>query len=863
MPLAAGEKLSHYEILGPIGAGGMGEVYKARDTRLDRFVAIKVLPEHIASRDDLKARFEREARAVASLNHPHICVLYDIGEERGVQYMALEYLEGETLDARLERGALPLDTALQYAMQIADALDRAHRAGVAHRDIKPGNLMLTRDGVKVLDFGLAKSKAKPGPTEATLVAALTSEGTVLGTPQYMSPELFEGKEADPRADVWAFGAVLFEMVAGRKAFEGKSYSSLVGAILSTEPQPLAPLWLERIVHRCLQKDPEERYQSIRDVLLDLRAGGSEPERKTAATRPWLAWSLAAAGIITAIVFGALSLRPVETQVYTASLLPPGKALFGELAVSPDGKMVAFTAMEDSRRQLYVRSLDSTKVQALAGTEAAEDPFWSRDGRSIAFFALGKLKRVDTGGGPVQTLCDAPAPRGGTWSEHGVILFSGTASTIMRVSDQGGTAVEVAMQGISRDSVSGRYPHFLPGGTTFLHTATNPGAGLSAGIYWTELETGKTKRLLPDRSNAAYARDRRGNGYLVFVREGALLAQPFDAAAAELKGAAFPLAERTSFSSLFGRGSFSVSRTGVLAYTSGNAGVRQLTWVARSGEHVAKVGAPDQIRRPMLSPDGKRVAYDVGIGNGSDLWVQDLERNISTRLTFDPLIEVYPVWSPDGTKIAYSEGQGNQATLRVRNANGSGASELLWQSPNGKFTLDWSDAAGALLYSEISTKTKLDIYALPMSGDRKPVAVLKNEFNEQSAVFSPDGKYIAYVSDESGRSEVYVQTYPLSGAKWQVSNGGGSSPRWRKDGREMFYLNEGSLMAVDVAPGAGFRLGAPVKLFSVAIRADAMETNERYAVSADGQRFLLALSPEGSPYEMLPTVVFHALDRPRR
>ncbi|MCC7341934.1 MAG: serine/threonine-protein kinase, partial [Bryobacterales bacterium] len=395
MPLSPGDKLSHYEILAPIGAGGMGEVYKARDTRLDRTVAIKVLPEHIAKREDLKARFEREARAVASLNHPHICVLFDIGEVQGTSFMILEHLEGETLDARLQRGALPLDTALQYAMQTADALDRAHRAGVTHRDIKPANLMLTRDGVKVLDFGLAKSTAKPGPTEATIVASLTSEGTVLGTPQYMAPEQFEGKEADPRADVWAFGAVLYEMVTGRKAFEGKNYSSLVGAILSTDPAPVEPPWLEKITRRCLQKDPEDRYQSIRDVLLDLRAGGAEPVSKPASgSRPWLAWALAAFATATALVLGAFHLRKPEVPVLTASLLPPGKSPFRELAVSPDGKMLAFTATVEGRTQLYVQSIQTPGARPLAGTEGAEYPFWSPDSRSIGFFAQNKLKRIE-------------------------------------------------------------------------------------------------------------------------------------------------------------------------------------------------------------------------------------------------------------------------------------------------------------------------------------------------------------------------------------------------------------------------------------------------------------------------------------
>ncbi|MFN7936903.1 MAG: protein kinase [Bryobacteraceae bacterium] len=859
MSIAAGDKLSHYEILAPIGAGGMGEVYKARDTRLDRFVAIKVLPEHIANRDDLKARFEREARAVASLNHPHICVLYDIGVERGVQYMALEYLEGETLDARLGRGALPLDTALQYAMQIADALDRAHRAGVAHRDIKPGNLMLTRDGVKVLDFGLAKSKARPGPTEATLVASLTSEGTVLGTPQYMSPELFEGKEADPRADVWAFGSVLYEMVTGRKAFDGKSYSTLVGAILSADPLPLTPQWLERITRRCLQKDPEDRYQSIRDVLLDLRAGGREPEPKITTARPWLAWSVAAIGIVAAVLLGSLHLRQQQPDVHTASLVPPPNMDFGEIAVSPNGKLVAFTGLEGSKRQLYVRSLDSMKAQPLPGTEAAESPFWSPDSQSLAFFARGKLKRTAVAGGSVQTVCDAPSTRGGTWNENGWILFSDRLSTIVRVPDQGGEPVQVKIQGTFQSNSRDRWPYFLPGGKAFLHTRVSPARTEDTGIYWTELDSGKTKRLLSDHSNAAYTENRAGKGFLLFVRENALMAQPLSANTGDWQGPAFPLADKAAFLILLSEGRFSASANGLLVYASTSGDTRQLTWLSRSGEQISTFGKPDQVRRPALAPDGHRVAYDIAVGNGSDVWLHEMDRNMATRMTFEDGAEYYPVWSPDGDKIAYTSVQGPQTEIRVKSARGSGPSRSLWSSPNQKFTLDWSGPTGVVLFSEIRPQTKLDVFTVSPTGEGKPVALLDGPFNEQSAVFSPDGKYFAYVSDESGPYQVYVQSYPPGGAKWQISSSGGISPRWRKDGRELFYIQEGSLVAVEITPGPAFRAGIPTPLFPIKRSTDILATTERFAVSADGKRFLFARPPESSSLDALPTILFHALD----
>ncbi|MFN7936899.1 MAG: protein kinase [Bryobacteraceae bacterium] len=859
MPLAPGANLSHYEILAPIGAGGMGEVYKARDTRLDRIVAIKVLPEHIAQREDLKARFEREARAVASLNHPHICVLYDIGQEQGVQYMVLEYLEGETLDARLQRGALPLDTALQYAMQTADALDRAHRAGVAHRDIKPANLMLTRDGVKVLDFGLAKSKAKPGPTEATIVASLTSEGTVLGTPQYMSPELFEGREADARADVWAFGAVLYEMVTGRKAFEGKNYSSLVGAILSTEPAPVAPVWLDKIIRRCLEKDPEDRWQSIRDVLLELRSLPiqSEAREKPPAARPWLAWAVAAIATAAALVLGAFHLRKPEVPVLTASLVPPGKSPFREIAVSPDGKMVAFTAALDGRRQLYVQSTQTPGARLLAPAEGVEFLFWSPDSRSIGFFAQNKLKRMEAAGGPVQTLCDVISPRGGSWSEQGVILAAAAGVGMLRVSDQGGTPSPVVSNRGAARSMLDYWPAFLPGGRSFLSTSS--AGSPQPGIYLTHLDSGKSLRLLSDGSNALYSQDQQGNEYVIFSRAGTLLAQPFDSASGALRGSSRPVAEKAATVTNLQWTPFSLSRKGLLIYVSeGNSGVRQMVWLSRSGDRLGTVGKPGIISQAVLSPDQKSVAFDLRDGAGGDLWVHEFARGVDTRITFEPPIEQYPVWSPDSASIVYTSRDASKGGIHLRKASGGGVTEPLLYSSNPKFVLDWSAAAGAILFSEPAGKTRFDIHMLPLSGERKPVPLLHSEFNEQSGTLSPDGKHLAYVSDESGRYEVFVQTFPLSGAKWQVSVSGGIGPRWRKDGRELYFTNEGVLMAAAVTPGANFHVGTPVRLFSFG---EAQTTIERYSVSADGQRFLFALPVETEMRTPAATIVLNALDQP--
>src|SRR5262245_45700732 len=444
MPLSAGEKLGPYEILSPIGAGGMGEVYKARDTRLDRFVAVKVLPEHIARREDLRQRFEREARAVASLNHPHICVLHDIGNQNGTGYMVMEHLEGETLASRIARGSLPLDQALQLATQIADALDRAHRAGVTHRDVKPANLMLTRDGVKVLDFGLAKSGSKPAPTEQTLTAALTTEGSVLGTPQYMAPEQFEGKEADTRSDIWAFGAVLYEMVTGEKAFQGKSYSSLVGAILSADPRPMlvkpfTPPALERLVRRCLAKEPEDRYQSMRDVVLDLRMPSQAPTAMPVRTS-WWPWVVAAVCLVAAVGWGAwMRKSSVPALSVKFDVNPPEGTRFGSIftiggsAISPDGRTLAFVATNaKGETLLYVRPLESLEARALPGTQDAGRPFWSPDSKSLAFVARAKPKRIEVIGGSPITLCDAGVARGGTWNEDGVIVFGDHAAGLQRI-----------------------------------------------------------------------------------------------------------------------------------------------------------------------------------------------------------------------------------------------------------------------------------------------------------------------------------------------------------------------------------------------------------------------------------------------
>ena len=642
MPLATGQKLGPYEIVSPIGAGGMGEVYKARDTRLDRTVAIKVLPEHIAKRDDLRQRFEREARAVASLNHPHICVLHDIGHQDGTGFMVMEYMDGETLAARIEKGPIPLDQALKHAAQIADALDRAHRAGVTHRDVKPQNIMLTRDGVKVLDFGLAKSTAAPGPSDATLTNVLTTAGTVMGTPPYMSPEQFEGKEADARADIWAFGAVLYEMVTGQKAFQGKNYASLVGAILSADPAPMAvkpftPSWLERLVRRCLNKDPERRYQSMRDVLLDLEA---PPPEAIAAPAPSsrLPWAIVAVCLALA---GAAWLRKPNQPALPArfDVNPPEGSRFGAIsnaggsAISPDGRTLAFVATNAKGVSLvHLRPLESLEARALPGTEAAGRPFWSPDSKSLAFVAAGRLKRIDVVGGSPITLCDARQPRGGTWNEDGVILFGNQLAGLQRIPASGGTPSPVTQLNKEAGELAHHSPQFLPGGKDFLYLVRH-GEAEKHGVFVGSLDGKPATRIVHTEYKAAY--DAVAGRLLYIQGDGTLMARRLELNPPKLTGEPAVVAEQVGLVSANGFADFSVSGNGTLFYgRERNARKVRFGWRDRAGKLLETIGQPFEstLNTFRLSPDGSRVAYTAG-PRQRDVWVLELARGLSTRITF--------------------------------------------------------------------------------------------------------------------------------------------------------------------------------------------------------------------------------------
>jgi serine/threonine protein kinase/dipeptidyl aminopeptidase/acylaminoacyl peptidase len=875
MALTTGTRLGPYEISGAIGAGGMGEVYRARDTRLDRIVAIKVLPTHLADRPDLRERFEREARTIASLNHPHICTLHDIGQQDGIDYLVMEYLEGETLAQRLTKGPLPLEQVLQYAIEISDALDKAHRKGITHRDLKPGNIMLTKTGTKLLDFGLAKLAREAAPVTPesqlpTMKSAITAQGTILGTLQYMAPEQVEGKEADARTDMFAFGVVVYEMATGKKAFEGTSQASLIAKILETDPppmsslQPMTPPALDRAVKKCLAKEPEKRWQAAGDVCDELKwigevgsqVGSAAPGVTQRKGRERLAWSVSVTLLMAALALGAYEYferAPQGVQTTRFFVSPPetwrlagfGTVTSGSsspLSVSPDGRRIAFVAgSPDGKYLLWVHSLDTLNAQALTGTDHASAPFWSPDGTALGFFAGGKLKKIDVAGGPATTLCDAPDNRGGTWSRDGVIVFNpGNRTALQRVAASGGapTAATVLGQG----EVGHYRPFFLPDGTHFLYRASK-GSETSGPIYLGSLDSPERKFLLDaDASNAVYTQ-----GHLVFLRETTLMAQPFDARRLTLAAGAFPIAESIQTQGNYPpSGVFSASENGVLTYQAGAATASsQLVWFDRVGKQIGVLGDAAPYGDLKLSPDGKQALDSIAgeAGKGRDIWLYDVARGLRTRFTFDAANNLESIWSPDGSRVVFDSDRKGHLDLYQKASSGAGPEEVLLQDNLDKYPESWSPDGRFILYSTFGAPTGLRMFMLPLFGDRRPIPFQHTQFNETSGRFSPDGRWVAYQSNESGRLEIYVAPFPGPGGKWQISTAGGQYPQWRRDGNEIFYLAPGNaLMVAEVnGKGSSVEVGAVKPLFQTR----ATGRNERYAVSADGQRFLVNTAPEQS------------------
>ncbi|MCA1573001.1 MAG: protein kinase [Acidobacteria bacterium] len=887
MTTAPGTKLGRYEIRSQLGAGGMGEVYLARDPKINRDVAIKVLPAAFSSDSERLRRFEQEAQAAGALNHPNILSIYDVDTHDGSPYVVSELLEGETLREQLKGTALSVRKAIDYALQIASGLAAAHEKGIVHRDLKPENLFVTKDGrVKILDFGLAKlvepRNGSEVRTDLPTRKLNTDPGTAVGTVGYMSPEQVRGQRVDHRSDIFSLGVILYEMLSGERAFRGDSAIETLNAILKEDPLGLSESnsqihpALERVVMHCLEKSPEQRFQSARDVAFALEAlsGLSSSRTMTAAlpltagrpkNRERVAWIFAGVcllGLLAALPFAIAYLRPtpVDERVLKLSVLPPEKVnmtgIVPVMALSPDGRRLAFFASSEGQNLLWVRSLDSLSAQALPGTEGASGAsslFWSPDSRFIGFFAGGKIKKIDASGGPPQTLCDAAAEsRGGTWNRDGVIVFALDAfGPLYRVSAAGGEPIPVTALDQSRLETSHRWPYFLSDGRHFLYFVRTSQAE-SGGIFVGSLDGKETKRLLPTTLNAAYAPP----GFLLFLRNETLIAQRFDADELQLTGEPFPIAERVAFNPGLSRGAFSVSENGVLAYRSGSGQINQPLWFDRGGKQIGSLGAAGLYFTLRLSPDETRAAVDLtDTQTGTeDIWLFDLSRGIPSRFTTDPANDSNPLWSPDGSRIVFTSNREGVRNLYQKIASGGGNEEVLLKSTEEKVPDDWSSDGQFIVYQTINRKTKWDLWVLPMSGDRQPFPFLQTEFNEQAAQFSPDGKWIAYSSDESGAPEVYVQTFPASGGRWRVSTDGGRQPRWRRDGKELFYITaDGKLMVVDVKLGATFEADVPQTLFGTRVLTLPSFRNQ-YAVTADGQRFLINLMIEETSATPISIVV---------
>ncbi|HEY3973822.1 MAG TPA: protein kinase [Candidatus Sulfotelmatobacter sp.] len=885
MALTSGTKLGPYEIQSPLGAGGMGEVYRAKDSRLDRTVAIKVLNSKLAANTELRARFEREAKIISQLQHAHICVLHDVGHHEGADFLVMEFLEGESLADRLKKGRLAMEQLLKIATEIADALEKAHRAGVVHRDLKPGNVMLTKSGAKLLDFGLAKplgatvaTSDGSGSSASVVAAALTqtiptpspvsplsAAGTVIGTVQYMSPEQIQGNEADARSDIFAFGLMVFEMAAGKRAFEGKTQASIVGQILAFDPpavttlRPDMPLALDQLIRNCLEKDPDERIQTAHDLKLSLQGIAVEQAgRKAAAAvalpsghrRERLIWS---AAVVAAIVLGAVAAmwlyHPSQTAPpIRAAINPPANAtlsLIGDFAgppvLSPDGSSLAFVAVgADGNNAIWVRPLNAPEAHVLAGTDTATFPFWSWDSRSLGFFAEDKLKTINVNSGSTFTVCDARFGRGGSWGPGGIILFSPqTPAPIMRVSSSGGTAVAVTKNDAPSVS-SHRWPFILPDGKHFLYLAININDPASDAVHYASVDGSADRLLFQSRSNAVYS-----NGFLLFVRSGQLMAQPFDPANGTLSGEAQSLASSVIEDLSTWHIDVSASTNGLLIFGSGGTGDEQLVWVDRNGKQIGTVaGKMANVTAAKLSPQGDRIALEIDNGIGAhDIWVLDVVRGVQTRLTFGPIQNSNPVWSPDGKWIAYSSIEKNNDTKLYRKpSDGSGAAELLHSDDHDQVGSDWSQDGKYLIYARGHVGIlDYEIWALPLQGDHKPWLVVPRA--EKSIAYearlSPDGRWLAYTSKESGNLEVYVVAFHGGEGKWQVSTNGGTAPQWSRDGKELYYAHQAnrSIMAVPVKEAnEGLQFGAAQSIASDA----KSSTPGVYDVAPDGQKILLDL-----------------------
>jgi eukaryotic-like serine/threonine-protein kinase len=887
MPIQSGTHLGPYEILSAIGAGGMGEVYRARDPKLGRDVAIKVLPEAFARDAERMARFQREAKVLASLSHPNIATIYGLEDSSSTRALVMELVEGPTLADRIKAGPIPVDEAVRIARQIADALEYAHERGIIHRDLKPANVKVTNDdAVKVLDFGLAKAlEGDPSSidisTSPTISRMATMQGVLLGTAAYMSPEQAKAKSVDRRADIWAFGCVLYEMLTGKQAFTGETVTDTLASVIKEEPDwkllpAMTPMRVRVLLQRCLQKDPKQRLQAIGDARVSLDeviAGAPEDAPSLAAVgrpakRPWRMWLVSGVAGVSTLAAALLAFlyfhqkAPVAQAMRFEIPLPEKLDQTGDVALSPDGRKLAFIGTgADGQSRLWVRSVDALDAQPLQGTEGAGGwPFWSPDGRFIVFRSGSSLKKIEASGGPPLTLCDNTASLlGGAWTRDDKIVFGTSAGGIMQVSASGGAPFPITPGGTAAT------PSLLPDGHHFVYFRPLLGSdsGIYVGLVDTKPEQQPSKKLLADYSTVVYVPSSNpAFGHLLFVRgvtvagaSGTLMAQPFDARRLELAGEAVPIAEQVSNTA------FSVSATDALVYLRGNQGAAtggshgnirgQLAWFDQQGKVLGTFGDPGVYRTLALSPDGKRVAFeraDPQNLNIRNIWIYEFARGVTTRFTFDSGWDQAPVWSPDGSRIAFTSNQGGTFDVYQKASNLAGEEELVFKSSDVKQVHSWSPDGRFLLYYNVNAPQHL--WLLPVGGgtDRKPILVDHSQFNEVLGRFSPDGRWIAYASDESGKNEIYVRPVDLSSTatgtaaanatpvtgKWMISKDGGNSALWRRDGKELFYLSsDGMAMAVAVSISGVFQAGVPKALFKVP--ADVTW----WDISPDGKRFLMA------------------------
>ena len=874
MRLPSGTRLGPYEIECALGAGGMGEVYRARDTRLDRAVALKILPEHVSGKLEAKERFEREARTISSLNHPNICHLYDVGSQNGASYLVMELLEGEPLADRLRKGALPLEQVLRIAVQICDGLEQAHHRGVVHRDLKPGNIMLTKSGAKLMDFGLAKSMVPLRPPSSALTRTLsdpdrplTAEGTILGTFQYMSPEQVEGKDADARSDIFSLGSVLYEMITGKRAFEGKTTASTIATILASEPpsitslQPMSPPALARVVKTCLAKDPDERFQSVHDLGLQLKwlaDSQTVPGTTSTASRsgsPILLLSISGIAVL-AIALAALSYfnhSNAPRSIVRAAIAPPSDASFfsldieaGAPAISPDGSLLAVAVHDkNGTDSLWLRRIGEAKGRTLPGTEGGGHPFWSPDSHSIGFFADRKLKRIDADGASLQAVCDVGlSPRGGSWSRDGVILFTPHINEpLYKVSANGGTPVPLTSLDTNHGETSHRWPQFLPDGKHYLFLNRSLERE-RMGIYLGSLDSKATRMLINTGFGSAYA----VGGYLLFMKNQSLFAQSFNANTAELRGEPFALPDQVAAVGSTSEGIFSASQTGAIVYYSVDSahGGWDVTWRDRTGKSLSTL-VHGFFSRPIISPDSTKVAisqYDEHWWL-PDLWVFDLVRGSETRFTFGSGTGTYTAWEPDGQGIIYGSATNTVPHIYRKRLNGNGQAEPLLNT-DGVVELPRSVCRDGryLTYTRalVATKATQELWVLPLFGERKPFPLVQGQFDVADGAFSPDCKWVAFSTSGPGEPEVSIVSFPEGNRRYQVSSGGGTGARWRQDGKEHFFISprNGDLLSVAVdSTGQQIRLGTPHVLFTthgIAYRLGVFD------VQPDGQRFLVNTEP---------------------